>query len=253
MINLTTSEIDLVTIIDPDKNLLFDVDEIEHLAQSIAKVGALTRIPIVKRSGIENFQLVEGVFEYFAFLRARELNSALPDRMRVFIIPPRSEELVQEQIDAIRRIETPINQPITPNDRDDKNLEIKIANHIDHLGNRINEMLRGISEEISSKLKGHSSSAIFEKLLQIEEKLSIFEKELLFTNDKINLKTANKNLLKKVPSIGEKTADKIIRWREEIDESISNLDEALEDLINKGILNRKKVQENLVKRHLSFD
>jgi hypothetical protein len=109
---LQTSLIDLDSIetiasnefsIDPEKQ----ATAIEHLAHSIVKLGGLIRIPVVEQVKIDVYKLIAGHFDYYAYLKARELDPDLPDRLRVFIVNPK-KAITQEiltQLKAIERIQ----------------------------------------------------------------------------------------------------------------------------------------------------
>jgi len=59
--------------------------EIEALAHTVIELGGLVNIPIVQLSGIEEYDLISGHLEYFAYRKALEFSPALPDRLTVFI------------------------------------------------------------------------------------------------------------------------------------------------------------------------
>jgi hypothetical protein len=109
---LQTSLVDLDSIETIEKNeFSIDVENqataIEHLAHSIVKLGGLIRIPVVEQVKIDVYKLIAGHFDYYAYLKAREFDPDLPDRLRVFIINPK-KPLTQEiltQLNALNRIQ----------------------------------------------------------------------------------------------------------------------------------------------------
>ena len=148
--DLQTSLIDLDSIEQIEKNN-FSIDpseksaEIEILAKTVISIKGLLRIPVVEQIGIESYKLISGHFDYYAYLRARELDSSLPDRIRVFIVNPKKEiaKGILEQLEAIDRIQPPIIDP------DDSNLII------------LQQLSRTVNVEILERLK------------QVEEKVSL--------------------------------------------------------------------------------
>jgi hypothetical protein len=108
---LRTFQIDLDSLehIDPQQ-LPFDVDskkdDLDYFARSIIKMGGLLRIPVVERTGIDSYRLVEGHFDYLAYLKAREINPDLPDRMRVFIMEKDNSEPIQTQLRVLRELDS---------------------------------------------------------------------------------------------------------------------------------------------------
>jgi hypothetical protein len=81
-----------------------DSEQVTYLAHSIASLGGMIQIPVVKQLDIETFELIKGYFEYQAYLKARELNPDLPDRMRVFIITPKNEAAIQQQLKVLESL-----------------------------------------------------------------------------------------------------------------------------------------------------
>ena len=148
--DLQTSLIDLDSIEQIEKNN-FSIDpseksaEIEILAKTVISIKGLLRIPVVEQIGIESYKLISGHFDYYAYLRARELDSSLPDRIRVFIVNPKKEiaKGILEQLEAIDRIQPPIIDP------DDSTLII------------LQQLSRTVNVEILERLK------------QVEEKVSL--------------------------------------------------------------------------------
>lgn len=133
---LRTFQIDLDSLeeIKPQQ-LPFDIEakeaELEYFARSVIKLGGLLRIPVVERTGIESYRLVEGHFDYLAYLKAREIDPDLPDRIRVFIMEKDNSEPIQTQLNVLRDLE--LSNPTNPdslnsNDRDNsfKDLQVQV-------------------------------------------------------------------------------------------------------------------------------
>lgn len=101
---LQTSQVDLDSIqvkADfPEPN----ADQITYLAHSIAALGGLIQVPVVKPIDLETYELIHGYFEYRAYLKAREIDSSLPDRMRVFIVTKKNAKPIQQQIDVFEEL-----------------------------------------------------------------------------------------------------------------------------------------------------
>jgi hypothetical protein len=109
--DLQTSLIDLESIESVDQaKVSFDPSlksiEIEYLAKAIVNLKGLLRIPVVEQVGIESYKLIAGHFDYYAYLKARTIDSSLPDRIRVFIVNPKkgTAKGILEQLEAIDRL-----------------------------------------------------------------------------------------------------------------------------------------------------
>jgi hypothetical protein len=107
--SLSTSIVDIDSILAGSKLVPFDPKEkqteIEALAYTVIELKGLFKIPIVRALGIDEYELVSGHLEYYAFLKARELDSTLADRIAVFILRPNNEKAVLKQIQVSQSVE----------------------------------------------------------------------------------------------------------------------------------------------------
>jgi hypothetical protein len=154
--DLSTSLVDLDSIDVQPKEYNFNPEirsvEIEHLAHSIVKLQGLLTIPIVKRTGVESYELLSGYLEYYATLKARELDPQLPDRLRVFIVDEESLNIALEQVDAIEKI-----SKVKPSPGDKTQLQL------DNIISILQKMQSSIPEKISTDIQ-QSNSKILEKI-----------------------------------------------------------------------------------------
>ncbi|MBE9070856.1 hypothetical protein IQ260_29915, partial [Leptolyngbya cf. ectocarpi LEGE 11479] len=100
---LGTSLVDIENIqIDQD---LPDIDAsfLERAANSIATLGDMITIPIVRFLGVDEYKLISHFSEYQAFLKARSLNAEIPDRIRVFITNKDDEEKLLDQVKILQK------------------------------------------------------------------------------------------------------------------------------------------------------
>jgi hypothetical protein len=109
--NLDTSLLDIDSIHSPVKRSEFPESDLEQFALSIIKLGGLIKPIIVKRIDLENFEVIEGHFEYYASVKAKEIDSDL-EMIRGFIISEENQDFVQQQIKLISDIyKLPESQP----------------------------------------------------------------------------------------------------------------------------------------------
>ena len=106
---IRTFQIDLDALQQPEQTTTD-----EALAQSIVALQGLLNVPVVERVGEDEYRLTSGHREYFAYMRAREIDPNLPDRLRVFIMP--NNEAVQEQLSLL----APATEPETKIDSYDR-------------------------------------------------------------------------------------------------------------------------------------
>lgn len=130
--SLETSLVDIDSIqINQDLPPL-DPSVLEYSANTIASVGDLLHVPIVRFLDIDSYELLSGFEEYQAFLEARELNPDIPDRIRVFITRKKSESAILEQAKVLKQMHSTAtgveaNRELK-NDSTSSNLEIELHN-----------------------------------------------------------------------------------------------------------------------------
>ena len=103
----------LTSIIDIDsiqvKDSLFDPEhnatKIEALANTIIDLGGLVNIPVVQQINLEDYELISGHLEYYAYLKAVQINSKLPDRLTVFISNKKNEAAINKQLEILETID----------------------------------------------------------------------------------------------------------------------------------------------------
>ncbi len=127
--------------------------EIEALARTVIELGGLINIPIVQLSGIEEYDLVSGHLEYFAYLKALELFPTLPDRLTVFIADKKNETSIRSQLDILGQIETPSTTGTTgSNDLRMSNLELRVSQASQELSAEIAQLKVDMLLAIDAKL-----------------------------------------------------------------------------------------------------
>jgi hypothetical protein len=118
---------------DVSRSTLSEQD-IEKLADSILKNDSLLRPLILKQTGIENFVVLDGHLEFYAAVRAREKNPRQAEMVNSFVIAPKDESTVNEQISFLRQSDKLI-------DLSSKTEKTEgISNWITSFENRLSEM-----------------------------------------------------------------------------------------------------------------
>ena len=233
--DLSTSLIDLDSIdIKPEEydfNPEAKTVEIEHLANSIVKLQGLLTIPIVKRTGVESYQLLSGYLEYYATLRAIELEPKLPERIRVFIVDEESINTALEQLDEIKKIS-----------EENKSSVDKNQLQLDNIMSMLKTMDASIPERISSYIKQFNS-----KILDNID--SIIPKPLppLAAFNQILDPEIYTILIKKMAFLGNKKAkkivDKLVNVKKKNSAKQFNTFNDVLEALGKGILSKEKMLE----------
>ncbi|MEM9541024.1 MAG: DUF655 domain-containing protein [Cyanobacteria bacterium P01_E01_bin.42] len=91
----------------------FSDDVIEKLAQAILKVQGIVDPLILRRQGLDAYEIVEGIFEYYAAARAREIDLRKGEMVSAFILEGEQEEALQEQVKLLRQSRS-VAVPVVP-------------------------------------------------------------------------------------------------------------------------------------------
>jgi hypothetical protein len=88
--------------------------DLEKVAQLILELGGLINPIILRRNGMDAYEIVDGDFEYYAAVKAREINPLKGETIGAFILEPENEELLLEQVQALRKCTTTENLVESP-------------------------------------------------------------------------------------------------------------------------------------------
>lgn len=77
--------------------------DLEKVAQLILESGGLINPIVLRRNGMDAYDIVDGDFEYYAAAKAREINPLKGETIGAFILEPENEELLLEQVQALRK------------------------------------------------------------------------------------------------------------------------------------------------------
>ncbi|MBN4006988.1 chromosome partitioning protein ParB [Nostoc sp. LPT] len=152
MINFSLVDVKSITSNEPRSN--FSVADLENLADIIIETGGIIRPLVVKVTGVESYTVVDGHFEYYAAVRAREKNPRQGEMVNAFVIAPKLEDLVVKQVASLKKIDSSTKQ-VTLQSETTK-LEPRLANLELRLEKQFNEFKSEFIQErqrIDSQLK----------------------------------------------------------------------------------------------------
>jgi len=89
----------------------FPTDEIETLAQSILDAGGLLSPLLLKQTGAESYQVLAGDRQYYAAVRAKEINPRQAETVNAFVVP---EDLTDTAVEQFAALHAPLTPPPTP-------------------------------------------------------------------------------------------------------------------------------------------
>jgi hypothetical protein len=235
--SLSTSIVDIDSIQIESKSVPFDLKkrqtEIESLAYTIIELKGLFKIPIVRTLGIDEYELVSGHLEYYAFLKAREIDSTLADRIAVFILKPNNEKAVLKQIEVSQSVEQLIikSTSLPPGD---EMFALKLSNLESQL-----ELVAKDLNLVIEKLKVEMLAAIDAKLPQPLPLIEAF--------NRILEPAVQEKVFRELMFLGKKKATKIIEILKDYrqkhkSEEFKHFDEVL-NALGKGTLSKSKFLE----------
>ncbi len=235
--SLSADLVDIQDIYSQVNRSEFPEYKLEQLAQSILQSGGLIKPLVLKRTGVSSFDIIAGNFEYYAVLKAQEIDDNL-EMIRAFIIEPNQEEFIKNQLEALNSNPTSVTvrDSAEPQISNFYGIESRILNmesRQNNLESRLNEgferqnlALEKMNQKLDQEIKDIKSQ-IPKQLEALEAFNCLSLSELAF-----RLKTAN---------ITGKTADKILqkieseRYKKPF-ESLGNIVQRIEGLGDKRMI-----------------
>jgi ParB family chromosome partitioning protein len=181
----------------------FTEADLEKLARLILESGGLINPIIVRRNGMDAYEIVDGDFEYYAAARAKEIEPLKGETIGAFILEEENEELLLEQREILRKTPITENQSAKEVPQVSSSFEQRLTNIETRLENRINELKAEYTRE---------KQALIERVKEVESHIPkpVPLLSALNTQDKIKLEINLKNAGIKSQTI----IDLIIKQRE---------------------------------------
>lgn len=121
--SLETYLVDIQDISSSQLRSNFSEKDLKNMAELILELGGLLKPLILKEGGLRRFEVIEGHFEYYAVVKALEIDDDL-EMVRAFIINENSETSAEKQLQLLNA-----NEPINPIVDPDKPPSPSIANN----------------------------------------------------------------------------------------------------------------------------
>ncbi|MEA5514043.1 ParB N-terminal domain-containing protein, partial [Nodularia sp. UHCC 0506] len=80
--------------------------DLNILADKILESGGLLKPLVLRKIGFEKYEVIDGHFEYYAAVRAREKNSDEGEMVNALIIPSEQEEAVLKQAVILKSVDS---------------------------------------------------------------------------------------------------------------------------------------------------
>ncbi|MDZ8030716.1 Rho termination factor N-terminal domain-containing protein [Nostoc sp. DedSLP04] len=102
---LSNSFIAVKKISSPVLRSQFSEDKLTQTAELILKVEGIINPLILRIINAQSYEVVDGHFEYYAAARAKEIDPQKGEYIGAFVIDPDNEEVLQKQIELMRKRE----------------------------------------------------------------------------------------------------------------------------------------------------
>lgn len=100
---LATSLVAVKKISSNKLRSIFADDELEQAARLILDSEGVINPIVVRRTSLQSYEVVDGDFEYYAAVRAREIDPRKGEMIGVFIIESENEETLTKQVELFRK------------------------------------------------------------------------------------------------------------------------------------------------------
>ncbi|MBO3461642.1 ParB/Srx family N-terminal domain-containing protein [Aetokthonos hydrillicola Thurmond2011] len=125
---------------------MFQDEEVEQAAKLILESEGVINPIVVRRKDLQSYEVVDGAFEYYAALRAREIDPRKGETIGVFIIEPENEERLIKQVELFRKQKSDTSGKTVWNSDD---IEMFLKN----LESRFDKITHQLLEEATSKVR----------------------------------------------------------------------------------------------------
>lgn len=164
---LSTALVAIKKITSTTLDTNFDEEQLKKLAQQILKAEGLISPLILRRNDLQSYEVIDGHFEYYAAVKARELDPRKGEMISAYIIEaenPIISSAILEQIELLRQSrsialpspekssKTIISQQIPEINQTSKDIK-SLADKIDNIENSLSnqsEQIKNIEKLVSS-------------------------------------------------------------------------------------------------------
>ncbi|MEA5534946.1 hypothetical protein [Crocosphaera sp. XPORK-15E] len=209
----------------------FNEEDIEKASQAILDAEGIINPIILEKTDLESYEVFSGYFEYYAAVRAREIDPRKGEMIGAFIMENDKEDAIKKQIEILRSPSTPAPPIIDTESQRLFNLESRLTNiemrseirinelkqdhqnQIDDLKNQIKEIQKNIHKTVEA-LQAFNTFSL-EKLTSELIRVNFANKSKIISNIIKARETKGEfksfaDLINKVDKLGDKTVIKII-------------------------------------------
>ncbi|MBD1925569.1 hypothetical protein H6F74_04610 [Trichocoleus sp. FACHB-90] len=192
--DLLTSIVDLdsIQIKSPPFDPVQKAAQIEALANTIIDLSGLVNVPVVQQISIDDYELISGYLEYYAYLKARELNPRLPERITVFVSNTKNQAAIRQQLEILKVIEDTQEKPSQSTILNKSEIDLQIKN-IEYSINNINHNFSTALEQLKIELLAEFEAKLPQPIPPLDAFNRILEPQIaLRVQHKLEFLGANK-------------------------------------------------------------
>ncbi|MEH2113635.1 ParB N-terminal domain-containing protein [Nostoc sp.] len=116
---------------------IFADDELEQAARLILDSEGVINPIVVRRTSLQSYEVVDGDFEYYAAVRAREIDPRKGEMIGVFIIESENEETLTRQVELFRQQKTDSSVQTSFNFKDMEQFLINLESRFEKITNQL--------------------------------------------------------------------------------------------------------------------
>jgi len=209
----------------------FSPDEIEKTARLILDVEGVITPLILRHITMTTYEVVDGDFQYYAAVRAREIDNLKGEKIQAIILEPENEEVLLEQVKLIRNksdsssVDVNIDQKLSNLEKNFQSQFEELRKDYRNLNKTVNELAGSTN---NNGLTGKIVNEIVQRVVEAIKPKPSYE---------ININLASRVELQKLKYIGNAKADEIMRERQKskftsIDDFIHRVQGITENRVN---------------------
>ncbi|MEA5570555.1 chromosome partitioning protein ParB [Calothrix sp. UHCC 0171] len=124
----------------------FQEEDLATLADMILESGGLLKPLVLRKIGFEKYEVVDGHFEYYAAVKAREKNPSEGEMVNAFVIVPEEEDLALNQLSVLKQVDFSEQTLQTP-DRNSNFQQISTNYELSSLEKQVSELRIELMQE----------------------------------------------------------------------------------------------------------
>ncbi|MBE9183407.1 ParB N-terminal domain-containing protein [Microcoleus sp. LEGE 07076] len=155
----------------------FSDPDLEKLARLILDSGGLINPIIVRRNGMDAYEIVDGDFEFYAAARAKEIEPLKGETIGAFILEEENEKLLLEQLEILRKTAVTESADENKTPQELSIIDTSVESEIPQTSSSLEQRLTNIEVRLENQLNELKASRTREEKV-LAEKIQEFENQI---------------------------------------------------------------------------